>query len=268
MAPRPHACQSSAELPPQCLILDFASLGVIFLRLGGNGLPLALVWMLGQGVNQKRHGPLAQDFLALPAWESSLLWGHHPVLPDVNSASNEWLSSSVWEDMLSVIKPVDCLSHPGTSCLGKSEGTNKKGVGRGRGLGRIQWMGLHGVRGYPRTDTFMSGPLRYASRNPTHSSRLCPRFRASKQLWVIETLLGSSSWPWCHRRCLISRVVLTNELRQGLWAQRMHFLSPCKLKQLKTVPGSEVRDTSCSCRRTDSNSQDYSVAPNSPYLQF
>lgn len=95
-----------AELPSQCLVLDFAGLGEVFLRLGGSGFPLALVWMVEQGVNQRRHGPLAQDFLALPAWESSLLWGHHPMLPDVNSASSEWLSSSFWEDVLSVIKPV------------------------------------------------------------------------------------------------------------------------------------------------------------------
>ena len=147
LAPSSHACGASAELP-QCLILELASLGVTFLWLGGHGLPLALVWMLGQGVNQRGHGSLAQDFLALPAWESSLLWSIiHPELPDVNSASSEWLSSSVWEDTLSVIKPVDCLSHPGISCLGMSEGTNKKGVGGGRGLGRTWWMGLHGVRG-------------------------------------------------------------------------------------------------------------------------
>lgn len=80
----------------------------------GAGSESEAAWALGSGF------PGASCLGEQPAL------GHQPLLPDVNSASNEWLSSSVWEDTLSVIKPIDRLSHPGTSCLGKSEGELRK----------------------------------------------------------------------------------------------------------------------------------------------
>lgn len=77
----------------------------------GAGSESEAAWALGSGF------PDASCLGEQPAL------GHQPLLPDVNPASNEWLSSSVWEDLLSVIKPIDRLSHPGTSCLGKGKGS-------------------------------------------------------------------------------------------------------------------------------------------------
>lgn len=78
------------------------------------------------------HRPSAQDVRAFPAGQaSSAIRGSSPPLPDVNAPSREWVSSSVWEDTISVICPSAPHSNPGTSCLGRSEWTNEKAVGEG-----------------------------------------------------------------------------------------------------------------------------------------
>lgn len=141
-------------------------------------------------------GPLAQDFLVFPARESSLaIRGSSPPLPDVNSPSNECVSFSFWEDLISFISPINpailTLAPPVREGAGQ---INQKAAGEGRRGRGASTDRLSSDQGISEGKCLLVQGHQGVSREPSSSSGVRPRLQALRAAWGTPT---SPLWATC-----------------------------------------------------------------------